>query len=123
MIETIILIVCGTLLLVNAVYMFYRLFATMGIGGFGITMHLLSFGISAILGIGSFMAIGKVGNYKITKANTETVQVTDSIPDVPKRDTIFLESPMPVCQIDSFVINGDTFYLKLNVSPKFTSTK
>ena len=117
MIETIILIVCGTLLLVNALYMLYRLFATTGISGFGITMHLLSFAIAGCLGVGFFMAINKVDDYKIPKTN-ELVQVTDSIPAQVQRDTIYLESPMPVCQLDSFIVNGDTLYMKISVNPK-----
>ena len=120
MINTIIFIVCGVLLLVNALYMLYRMFATTGITGFGITMHLLSFAIAGCLGVGFFMAIGKADNYTITK-KSEMVQVTDSIPAQVHRDTIYLESPMPVCQLDSFIVNGDTLYMKMSISPKFIS--
>lgn len=120
MINTIIFIVCGILLLINALYMLYRLFATTGISGFGVTMHLLSFAIAGCLGVGFFMAIGKVDDYKIIKAS-EVVQVTDSILVQPKCDTIYLESPMPVCQVDSFIVNGDTLYLKMSISPNLTS--
>ena len=120
MINTIIFIVCGILLLINALYMLYRLFATTGISGFGITMHLLSFAIAGCLGVGFFMAIGKVNGYKIIKTS-ELVQVTDSIPAQVHRDTIYLESPMPVCQLDSFIVNGDTLYLKMSISPNLIS--
>ena len=120
MINTIIFIVCGVLLLVNALYMLYRMFATTGITGFGIIMHLLSFAIAGCLGVGFFMAIGKVDSYTITK-KSEMVQVTDSIPAQVHRDTIYLESPMPVCQLDSFIVNGDTLYMKMSISPKFIS--
>ena len=120
MINTIIFIVCGILLLINALYMLYRLFATTGIGGFGITMHLLSFVIAGCLGVGFFMAIGKVNDYKIAKTS-ELVQVTDSIPAQVQRDTIYLEPQMPVCQLDSFVVNGDTLYMKMSITPKFIS--
>ena len=100
--------------------MLYRLFATTGIGGFGITMHLLSFVIAGCLGVGFFMAIGKVNDYKIAKTS-ELVQVTDSIPAQVQRDTIYLEPQMPVCQLDSFVVNGDTLYMKMSITPKFIS--
>lgn len=120
MINTIIFIVCGILLLINALYMLYRLFATTGISGFGITMHLLSFAIAGCLGVGFFMAIGKIDDYEIIKTS-EVVQVTDSIPAQVQRDTIYLESPMPACQVDSFIVNADTLYLKMSISPKFIS--
>jgi len=100
--------------------MLYRLFATIGISGFGVTMHLLSFAIAGCLGVGFFMAIGKVDDYKIIKAS-EVVQVTDSIPTQVQRDTIYLESQMPVCQVDSFIVNGDTLYLKMSISPNLIS--
>lgn len=120
MTNTIIFIVCGILLLINALYMLYRLFATTGISGFGITMHSLSFFIAGCLSVRFFMAIGKVDGYKISNTS-ELVQVTDSIPAQVQRDTIYLESQIPVCQLDSFVVNGDTLYLKMSISPNFIS--
>ena len=120
MINAIIFIVCGILLLINALYMLYRLFATTGISGFGITMHLLSFAIAGCLGVGFFMAIGKVNGYKIIKTS-ELVQVTDSIPAQVQRDTIYLEPQIPVYQLDSFIVNGDTLYLKMSISPNLIS--
>jgi hypothetical protein len=93
---------------------------TNGLSGFGVTMHLLSFAIAGCLGVGFFMAIGKVDDYKIAKTS-ELVQVTDSISSQVQRDTIYLESPMPVCQVDSFIVNGDTLYLKMSISPNLIS--
>lgn len=120
MINTIILIVCGILLLINALYIFYRMLQTNNLSGFGVTMHLLSFAIVGCLGVGFFMAIGKVDDYKITKTS-ELVQVTDSIQAQVQRDTIYLESQMPIYQLDSFIVNGDTLYMKMSITPKFIS--
>jgi hypothetical protein len=100
--------------------MIYRLFVTTGISGFGIWMHILSIAISGCLGVGSFLIINEIDNYSIIKTS-EIVQVTDSIPDKVLRDTIFIESPMPVCHTDSFIVKGDTLYLEMSINPKFIS--